>query len=149
MARTPRSNIFYWGKLMKLADWNRLGRVAWLPVLPYLLCWFGSGLNLLVCTVNHGYMPVAISIMQHGATYGDVLDPQHRMWQHTDHLKFLADWIQVPGLGELSIGDLFIDFGEWINGYFWNLLCLVFGYLWCFYSPFHKNETKPVGTARS
>jgi hypothetical protein len=93
------------------------------PVLllsPYILLGLGFFLNVLVITVNQGYMPVASSsiinnMLMGPSSPGQVLDNIHRCMQSTDHLKFLADWIQVPRQSVASPGDLCLWLGDWLQ----------------------------------
>lgn len=86
-------------------------------VSPYILFGLGVFLNILAITVNQGYMPVAQSAILGGyVPVGTVLDEVHRMMQHSDHLKFLCDWIQIPRESVCSPGDLCLWLGEWLMG---------------------------------
>lgn len=97
----------------------------WLPVLPYAIWGIGALLNVLVVSVNGGMMPVVVPNYQwieqatSGAPLlpGMIIDVKHVVMQHSDHLKFLADWIQIPGLGTASIGDGFLAVGDAIQSY--------------------------------
>jgi Family of unknown function (DUF5317) len=88
--------------------------------LPTALYYFGWGLNILATTVNRGTMPVHFSQQYWdmwalaGASIkgGDLVDDVHSVMKHSDHLKFLADWIQIRGIGTASIGDFFIYLGS-------------------------------------
>lgn len=126
-------------------DLKKLVKWVWLPLLPWFLVWFGSFLNIAAVSANHGYMPVALSIQHPLDDYGDFLDHSHRVWQHEDHLKLFADWIQVPGFGESSIGDCFVWLGEWLGGPWWYLGIFVFGYGLRLYAPFDEYEAEFVG----
>ena len=94
----------------------------WLLVSPFLIYAFGSFLNVLVITANKGIMPVMLAptFLAHfieGVVLqpGDMIDDFHRVMLHTDHLKFLADWIQIPHLNATySPGDIFIDIGDYL-----------------------------------
>lgn len=99
-----------------------------LVLLPWLLTCFGAALNVLVITANGGLMPVIIpaSWAGYGSPAGTLMDQVHITWYAGVHLKFLADWIQVPWAGACSPGDLCIWAGEWIAPYgigAWLALC--------------------------
>lgn len=84
---------------------------------PYLLYGFGVFLNVLVITANGGYMPVHDSpiVKTHlddPIAPGEIIDEVHRVMQHSDHLKFLADWIQIPRESVMSPGDMFLLLGD-------------------------------------
>lgn len=86
-------------------------------VIPYILLAIGIFFNVLVVTCNQGYMPVAMSsIMAQGTVPGQVIDEIHRAMQHSDHLKALADWIQVPRMMVASPGDALMWLGDWLSG---------------------------------
>ena len=74
---------------------------------PSLLFAIGFALNAFVMAANHGQMPV----LWPGG--GCIIDPDkdllHSCMTAGTHLKFLADWIVIRGLGIASPGD----FGEW------------------------------------
>ena len=76
---------------------------------------FGLGLtlNAIVCGVNGSSMPVQVPIgFDGGNGTGCPIDPQdwiHHCMTAQTHLKILADWIAIRGVGIASIGDLF----EW------------------------------------
>ena len=103
----------------------------WLVASPYLAFCLGALLNILVVTANHGYMPVhqsAIIFNRFGwQANGDVLDEIHRVMQSSDHLKILADWIEIPRIAIVSPGDLFLWLGEWLEG--WTFLAWL-AFLW-------------------
>jgi Family of unknown function (DUF5317) len=89
-------------------------------VSPYVLLGLGVFLNVLVITANQGYMPVAPSSIIDGMAIGPthpglVLDEIHRVMQSSDHLKFLADWIQIPRMSVASPGDLFLWLSDCIR----------------------------------
>jgi hypothetical protein len=88
---------------------------------PWALFGFGLSLNVLAISVNHGTMPVAIPTgMQDaidaataaGLIHNGMIDGIHKVMVAGDHLKFLCDWIQLPGIGTASIGDLFLWLGD-------------------------------------
>jgi hypothetical protein len=87
---------------------------------PYVLYGLGVFLNVLVITANQGYMPVAASAIIDnrfglGSHPGEILDNIHRCMQASDHLKILADWIQIPRESVASPGDLCLWLGEWLQ----------------------------------
>ncbi len=85
----------------------RIPRIPYWPLLlgPWLSLGLGFLLNFVVMGVNNGWMPVQVP----GCTGGEALSQIHRCMAHADHLKFLADWLVIRGLGIASIGDVF----EW------------------------------------
>ena len=103
----------------------------WLVVSPYLAFCLGAFLNILVVTANHGYMPVhqsAIIFNRFGVqSSGAVLDEVHRVMQSSDHLKILADWIEIPRRSVASPGDLLLWLGEWLEG--WTFIAWL-AFLW-------------------
>ena len=84
---------------MKIPYW-------YLLVGPTLMYGLGFGLNALVMAANHAQMPV---LMPGGDA--SILDPNDllhcAMTAHT-HLKFLADWIVIKGIGIASPGDFLL-----------------------------------------
>ena len=109
----------------------------WVLLLPFVLYYLGAGLNLLVITVNDGAMPVVMPFSSQCADAprdvdflgmkihvpvslrdckpGETLDHVHRVAIESDHLKWLEDWIQVPGLGICSPGDCFLWLGDFLT----------------------------------
>jgi hypothetical protein len=95
------------------------------PYWPYLLAptalyYFGYFQNVLVITANQGTMPVhfphafwsAVATSNLHVSAGTLVDAVHRVMQPSDHLKWLADWIQLRGVGTASPGDMAIWLGE-------------------------------------
>lgn len=95
----------------------------WLLAAPTALFAFGALLNILVTSANHGMMPVVVptsqlqEMIQAGWTSGSLMDEAHKVMEHGDHLKFLSDWIHIPGLGTASIGDGFLELSDWVQNY--------------------------------
>lgn len=84
----------------------------WILLLPYLLHYFGAFLNLLVITVNHGQMPVAMPPW----IPVEELPFKHCVMTHETHLNFIADWIMIWWNSAVwSPGDVFIELGDWIE----------------------------------
>lgn len=88
----------------------RLSKIPYLSLLigPTLLFGIGFALNAIVMAVNGGPMPV------HFTGCMNMLDPQdmlHSCMTSATHLKILADWIVIKGLGIASPGDLL----EWAS----------------------------------
>lgn len=82
--------------------------------LPASLFAIGFMMNALVMGVNHSQMPVLIPGLTHGAcpidgTESDVI---HTCMNASTHLKFLADWVTIRGLGIACPGDFLEFFGE-------------------------------------
>lgn len=105
-------------------------KYLWLAILPLFLYWFGYGCNILVITVNHGTMPVAMPVVNAYECFkvfgrdfcraippGTMLDPVHATWSSGVRLAALADWIQLPGIGTCSVGDLLIWLSRWMQPY--------------------------------
>lgn len=87
-------------------------------IAPILLMGLGTACNQLVMLVNHGQMPVFVPNC-------DIFnfDIRHTCMTPETHLKFLADWTKMPGFTE-SIGDVFIDLGDWLS-YPFLLFCIL------------------------
>ena len=90
-------------KLPRIPNWQFL-------VVPSLVFAIGFLSNALVMAANGGQMPVLCP-----GGHSELIGPDDlvhcAMTAHT-HLKFLADWIVINGLGIASPGD----FGEWFWG---------------------------------
>lgn len=88
----------------------KLPRIPYWPLLvgPQLLFAFGFLLNAFVMGINHGQMPV---LWPGGVCDSSnfIHDTMHSCMNQSTHLKFLADWIVIKGLGVASPGDFF----EW------------------------------------
>ncbi len=84
---------------MKIPNWQFL-------VIPSLAFAIGFLSNALVMAANHGQMPV---LCPGGLNIVDPDDLIHVAMTAQTHLKFLADWIVIRGIGIASPGD----FGEW------------------------------------
>lgn len=67
----------------------------------------GFALNFIVMGVNQGQMPV---LWPSSVPWDS--DGIHSVMTSASHLKFLADWLVIRGLGIASIGDLL----EWTYG---------------------------------
>lgn len=78
---------------------------------PALMFALGFSMNALVMAANHGQMPV---LWPGGCP--DVTDesafPIHACMTAVSHLKWMADWVVIRGLGVASIGDFFEWAGE-------------------------------------
>ena len=92
---------------------SRLRIPYWYLLLgPSLMFGIGFFLNAFVMALNHGQMPV---LMPDACSFGNVVNGQfpgdwvHVCMNHATHLKFLADWIVINGMGIASPGDFF----EW------------------------------------
>lgn len=68
---------------------------------PWLAYGLGSALNFIAVGINGGLMPVQGYV-------GVIGDGIHQGWSASTHLKFLCDWLLLPGLGTASVGDLFL-----------------------------------------
>jgi len=89
-----------------------------MPRIPYGYLLLGPSIasavgflsNAIVMGVNNGAMPVLYSggCPAFNERYGD--DILHSCMTHATHLKVLADWIMIRGLGAASPGD----FLEWL-----------------------------------
>jgi hypothetical protein len=92
----------------------KLPKIPYWPLLlgPYMLYALGYAMNALVCAVNHAAMPVLPGYIPAPAIGADSDTIHVAMTVHT-HLKFLADWVVINGLGMGSPGD----FLEWSLGY--------------------------------
>lgn len=88
---------------MKIPRWS-------LVTVPAACFCFGFALNAVVMAANNGTMPVLMS-----GGHCELIDSDdiiHSCWSAGVHLKFLADWIVIRGLGIASPGDFF----EWFAG---------------------------------
>jgi hypothetical protein len=88
----------------------------YLAIGPYLLVSLGFALNALVMAFNGGQMPVlwpggcdVMHAVQDAVISAGGSDSLHSCMTHSSHLKFLADWIVIKGVGIASPGD----FLEW------------------------------------
>lgn len=77
---------------------------------PFLAFGLGFLSNAVVMGLNHGAMPV---LAPAGLEF-DPSDPFHAAMTASTHLKVLADWIVIRGVGIASPGD----FLEWLYAYF-------------------------------
>jgi len=78
--------------------------------------------NAVVIAANQGSMPV---LVPGGCTPG-MISEIHSCMVHSTHLKFLADWILVRGLGIASPGD-FLEWGAYAS--FWPALTTWVGFI--------------------
>ena len=86
-----------------------------LVVVPTLLYYLGSAMNIIVIAANKGLMPVdTAECFAANVPIGAALDADqggnHVCMSAASHLKWLADWIWV-GNGTASLGDLGIYTG--------------------------------------
>lgn len=89
----------------------RIPRIPYWPLIlgPWLSLGLGYALNFIVMGTNHGQMPIL-------CPPGFEIDPGdfiHCAMTHATHLKILADWLVIRGLGIASPGDIF----EWAGGF--------------------------------
>lgn len=75
---------------------------------PWLLFGLGFISNAIVMAVNNGQMPVQFPGGCPEGGFGE--DIIHSCMTHATHLKFLADWVVIRGVGIASPGD----FLEWL-----------------------------------
>jgi Family of unknown function (DUF5317) len=97
----------------------RLPRIPHWPLLlgPAALFALGFVLNAFVMGINGGQMPVLIP--GGGCPINPDADFLHSCMTASTHLKILADWIVIKGIGIASPGD----FGEWAcDAAFWPAL---------------------------
>jgi hypothetical protein len=78
-------------------------KIPYWPLLVGPILSFGIGftLNAIVIAANHGSMPVLVP----GGCEPGMISEIHSCMTRTSHLKFLADWILVRGIGIASPGD--------------------------------------------
>ena len=118
----------------------------WIVLLPLLFTYLGAASNQLVLNANSDTFPVRINatkilIAEKGETEelpnGDklvgnvliladgtiMLDDTHCVMTDKTHLNFLADVIDLRGVGIESVGDIMLDLGDWS----WNYAPLVWG----------------------
>lgn len=104
-------------------------------LIPAVLILAGAGLNQIVNIANSDRMPVLMNevqlrnwIMNHPESISlipiGMLDDRHCIMTKDTHLNFLADIIDV-GDNTMSIGDAFIDTGEYI----WTFAPFLWGFL--------------------
>jgi hypothetical protein len=82
----------------------------YLLTFPAFMFGFGFILNAIVIALNHGQMPVQWPGGCDPDTMGD--DIIHSCMASATHLKFLADWIFIRGVGVASPGDLLLWAGR-------------------------------------
>jgi len=89
----------------------------YLLIIPAILIWFGSALNVIVMGLNHAQMPVlppggecTIPILFWITKGGH--DIYHVCMSSNTHLAFLTDWMVGEDGGISSIGDLLISIGQ-------------------------------------
>ena len=92
----------------------------WFILAPTAIYYLGFAMNVLCITANQGAMPVhfphafwnAVATNDLHISAGTLVDGVHRVMQPSDHLKWLADWIQIRGVGTASPGDMAVWLGE-------------------------------------
>lgn len=102
----------------------RLPKIPHWPFLlgPVILFATGAAMNIIVMGLNHGQMPV------NHALCSSMLEPDD--WKHAcmtsaTHLKVIADWLVINGMGVASIGDLLM----WAGSATWNYSLIVWASL--------------------
>lgn len=89
---------------MKIPYWT----LAVVPAAAFIL---GFTMNAVVMAANGGQMPVLFNACSVDAIGEGTVGAIHSCMTATTHLKFLADWIAVRGLGIASPGDFLEWFG--------------------------------------
>ena len=114
----------------------KLPKIPYWPLLlgPALMFALGFTLNAIVCGLNGSSMPVQVPAGVLAQTGGACLiDPQdwiHHCMTAQSHLKILADWIAINGLGIASPGD-FLEWGgeaAMVPAFFMWLACVLRDY---------------------
>lgn len=98
----------------------RIPKIPYWPFLlgPWLAFGIGFALNALVMAVNHGQMPVlTFDCDVNLARWVESGDYLHSCMVSTTHLKALADYIVIPGVGTASPGDFFEWASEWLGAW--------------------------------
>jgi hypothetical protein len=94
---------------------------------PLFFIFLGSASNQAVIAANHDRFPVMLNstkIARYQPDANGMIDMVHSVMQPTDHLKFLADWIDLQD-AIYSPGDLLLMLGGWLFEYaplVWALL---------------------------
>lgn len=91
----------------------------WILLLPIVSIFFGASLNQAVIVANDGKFPVMVNSvwMEHKKPKADgMIDSVHCVMTDNTRLNFLADIFNFGGSIE-SVGDLFIEFGEYSGKY--------------------------------
>lgn len=73
---------------------------------------------------NFSVLNTSVNVQRDEIGPGGMIDRVHRVMKHSDHFKFLADWIRL-GDGIYSPGDMFIMLGS----FFWGFAPIVWGTL--------------------
>lgn len=94
--------------------------MLWVVMLPYAVGFVGAASNQLVFVANHGKFPVEVNPVWaeqiNPALPGGMIDDRHCVMSSETHLNLLADVFNFHAT-TLSIGDLLLQFGEWLNGF--------------------------------
>jgi hypothetical protein len=100
------------GKLLRVT-------LLWIVVAPYAFIYIGAASNQLVLIANHDKFPVMLNAKMTDAAKPDsygLIDNEHCVMTHDTHLNFLADIFDLHD-GWYSIGDGFIELGEWLGNF--------------------------------
>lgn len=106
---------------------------AWILAVPLTLSFIGAASNQAVIYANHDRFPVMLNsakVTHYEPDADGMIDKVHSVMQPTDHLKFLADWIDL-GDGMYSPGDLLLMLGDWLWTYaplVWAICLLQFAF---------------------
>lgn len=103
-----------------------LSFIPYKPLLvgPALAYGCGILMNAIVVAANQGQMPV---LWPGGCSQftSDEFVQIHSCMTSASHLKFLADWFLLNGVGEFSPGDFLI----WLGAFTWDYALLIWAIL--------------------
>jgi hypothetical protein len=101
----------------------------WVILLPVSCIFIGAVSNQIAMIANHDAMPVLANSIRFDGTQPDsgMMDKQHCVMTSDTHLNMLGDIFDFGRGGIESVGDLFLDFGEWLwtfAPYVWGVLVI-------------------------
>lgn len=91
----------------------------WVVAVPWLAIVLGAGLNQAVMIANHDKFPVMFNEGRAAkfAQQDGMIDDYHCVMTRNTRLNALADIFTFGDDSHSSIGDAFIDVGDWANPY--------------------------------
>jgi hypothetical protein len=114
---------------MKIPYWT-------LAVAPSLLFGIGFAMNAIVMGINGSQMPVQLSGCTVDVIGEGTVGAIHSCMTAATHLKVLADWIVVRGVGIASPGDFLEWASDYVQPYFYTaFLTLLLNDLGLFKDP--------------
>ena len=100
----------------------------WIILLPVSIMFVGAVSNQLVMIANHDSFPVLMNDARfENLPTAGMIDKQHCVMTSETHLNMLADIFDFGHDGIESIGDLCLDFGQWLwtfAPYVWGVLVI-------------------------